>query len=1032
MTWWGRVRALYAVPMAPPRATFDSPPRPIDAVIAEMLGVTAGAVPPRVGRAEALTVPAVLKGRNMICSIATLPLVQRNPNLTPVTTNPLFRQLDADVPNVVTLAQTIEDLLFESISWWKIMAVGADRFPTDIRHLDVGSVSIDPPQDGRRAAPLPSGVDPHEPVVWVDGKETPASQVIRFDSPNPPLLKAGARAIKRAQLLDQAARLYAEDPRPLDYFTPAEGAAPITDDDAEAELRKWRWARKRRSTAWIPAAMQYHTVETASPRELQLAELQKQANLDVANELGVDPEDLGISTTSRTYQNAVDRRQDRINDVLALYMRAITDRLSMGDVTPRGHTVAFVIDDYMKADPLTRWTVYEKERAMFGDPVLDEIRTREGRPPLPDAPQPQPPALRVVEDLPDEPAAATASGEAAHTFAKTDHMTLNVPVSGFSVDVGKRTIEGVIMPYGAVGSKNGLTWRFAKGALRWSNVNRVKLNVLHDSGQSVGYATVLREVGTNLHARFKVARGPEGDRALSMAEDLVWDGFSVGIDFDENADAVPDPRDKTGMGLLVNRADLRHVALTPEPVFDDARVTKVAASRTPGRNVMDPCDKCGQNHAEDVACPTGADPSTSGLTLSQEQAVLLLTRPGAMDALVKAAKPEATKPTDGLTFSADQLDALIKTGALGTLFGLPGSGAPPAEGPTKVDPTRRTATTTVSEPPPYRFDKKGNLGRGSHDFSSDLFAAFRDGNKAAYDRALSFVQAEFDVITTNVAGVNPNEQRPDMYVDQRDFRYPVWEAVNKGTLTEITPFVFPKFSSAATLVGAHTQGTEPSSGTFVVTTQTVTPVAKSGKAKISREVFDAGGNPQVSDLVWRQMRRGWFEILEAAAVAELDAASPASLATFTVGGGTNKQTLVTELEAALAALQFVRGGFSMTNLFAQIDLYLALASAKDTALRPYYASIGPQNARGTTESRFGALDVNGVVAYPAWALAATGVVAASSYLFDSDSVHGWASAPNRLDINMTEVANVYIGVWGYVATAISDINGVREVIYDPA
>jgi len=1022
------VRKYLTASMAPPRHTFDSPPRPIDAVIAEMLGVTAGAVPPRVGRAEALSVPAVLKGRNMICSIATLPLVQRSPGLVPVDTNPLFRQLDRDVPNVVTLAQTVEDLLFEGISWWKITGYGWDRFPSDVRHLDVGSVSIDPPQDGRRPAPLPSGIDPHEPVVWVDGQPTSARQVIRFDSPNPPLLKAGARAIKRAVLLDQAARMYAEDPRPADYFSPADGADEVDDAEVLDILAKWRTARKRRSTAWVPRSMKYNSVDAPNPRDLQLVELQKQAVLDIANALGVDPEDLGQSTTSRTYQNATDRRQDRINEVLSPYMRAVTDRLSMGDVTPRGHTVALVLDDYMKADPATRWTVYEKEHTMFGDPVLPEIRKREGQPPLAAEPRPQPVSSAVPDpDMLEEMLAA--SREPAHTFAKHERMTLNVPVSGFSVDVGKRTIEGTIMPYGAVGSKDGLRWRFAKGALQWSNVEHVKLNVPHDSGQSVGYATVLREVGTNLHARFKVARGPEGDRALSMAEDLVWDGFSVGIDFDESTDAVPDPHDKTGMGLLVNRADLRHVALTPEPVFDDARVTKVAASRTSGRTAMDPCEKCGQGHAKDVACPTAPDPAPTGLTLTQDQAVLLLTRPGAMDALAKAAKPE-TKPVEGLTFSSDQIDALIRTGALGTLFGLPAGTAP--EGPTKVDPTRRTASTSVSEPPPYQFDKKGNLRKGSHDFSTDIISWYRERDQAAYDRAVSFVQENFDVITTNVAGVNPNIQRPDLYVDQRDFRYPIWDSVNKGTLTEVTPFVFPKFSSAAGLVGAHTQGTEPTSGTFVVTTQTVTPVPKSGKAKISREVFDAGGNPQVSDLIWRQMQRGWFEALEAAIVAELDAASPASLATFTVGGGTNKQTLVTELESALAGLQFVRGGFSMTDLYAQIDLYLALVSAKDTSLRPYYASIGPQNARGSTESRFGALDVNGVAAYPAWALAATGIVPASSYLFDRASVHGWASAPNRLDINMTEVANVYLGVWGYVATAISDINGVREVIYDPA
>ena len=128
----------------------------------------------------------------------------------------------------------------------------------------------------------------------------------------------------------------------------------------------------------------------------------------------------------------------------------------------------------------------------------------------------------------------------------------------------------------------------------------------------------------------------------------------------------------------------------------------------------------------------------------------------------------------------------------------------------------------------------------------------------------------------------------------------------------------------------------------------------------------------------------------------------------------------------------VRGGFTMDNMFTQIDLYKALVGATSADGRRLYPAIGPTNATGTVASRFGSLDINGVTALPAWALAATGTVVASSYLFDSGSVHGWASAPQRLTIDMTEVANVYIGIWGYKATAISDTAGVREILYDPA
>src|SRR5512139_3789782 len=99
-------------------ATFSSTPRPVDLMIAEMMSGNPG----RVSRAEALSVPAVMRGRNLICSISTLPLVQlRQSDWSPVR-HPLLEQIDPDVPNVVTLAQTVEDLLFDSIGWWEITA----------------------------------------------------------------------------------------------------------------------------------------------------------------------------------------------------------------------------------------------------------------------------------------------------------------------------------------------------------------------------------------------------------------------------------------------------------------------------------------------------------------------------------------------------------------------------------------------------------------------------------------------------------------------------------------------------------------------------------------------------------------------------------------------------------------------------------------------------------------------------------------------------------------------------------------------
>lgn len=1039
MTWLRRLAQLFRAPAAATTGAFDSAPKPIDQVIMEMINRSGT----RVGRVEALGVPYILRGRNLLCSISTLPLVQYNRN-NAVVRNPLLEQFDPDVPNVVHLAQTVEDLVFEGIAWWRVVGFGGSGlFPSRVRRLDPGTVSVDPPT-GRSPAPLPSGIDPREPGVWVDGEFVSGKEIIRFDSPNPALLKVGGRSVKLAILLAKAAGVYADDPRPLDYFTPADGAEETSDDEALEIIAKWKAARKRRSTAWVPRALKYNTVDSPSPQQLQLVELLRQAGLEIANMLGIDPEDLGISTTSRTYFNATDRRQGRVNDVLAPYMRAITDRLSMGDVTPRGNAVRFDLTQYMRVDPITRVQYYQGLKALEAITV-DEIRAAENMPPMPadEQPEPPPPADQPDGDPTMEPTDTVDAARRAPAVVLNGDQPMqfvDVPVRQFTVDSRRRIIEGLALPYGAVSaSKYGYKFRFLRGSLKWSSVNRVKVMRDHDMSNPIGVAQNLTDMSAGLKVRLKVARGAAGDEALQLAEDGVLDGLSVGIDFDMSTDVEMDPNEDNVM--LVRRADLREISLTAVPAFDDARVTKVAASRN-GVSTMDECATCGQRHAPGTACPSQppqntppAEPAPAGLTLSNDQVTALLSRPGALDALVQAQQqtqqPAQAAPEGGLTLSADQVDALIRSGRLGALLGLPQVAPQAQPEPARretVDPTRRLSASVTREELPYGFDRKGRLTRGvKYDFSTDIIAGLRDGDGEALRRAEKFITAQF--VTVSDAGpLNPNIQRPDLYVDQQDFTYPMWAAIEKGTIADATPFVLPKFSSSSGLVGAHTEGVEPAAGTFVATSQTITPSSVSGKVPITREAWDQGGNPQLSGLIWNQMLRAWFEALEASVVTLLDGLAPT---TITLTTGATNSTLVSQIENELAKLQFIRGGFRMRDFFTQVDLYTKLIDAVDSNGKKLLPRVGPTNVSGTTSDFFADVIVGGLRGQPAWALAASGSVAANSYLFDRKDVSGWATAPNRLTFENVEVRFVHVGIWGYKALACTDLTGVRRISYDP-
>lgn len=1050
MTYTARVgilrRAIDWFTMAayvPQTFAADPAPRPIAEVLLEMAGK---GILPRVTRDEALSVPAVLRARNLICSPATLPLVQKDADRN-VQRLSLLEQIDPNVANVVTLAQTFEDLLFYGVAWWRVLAFGADGYPVSAQHVDHGNVSLQPP-GGPAPNPLPGGHDPRGAVVYVYGEPVPVSEVIRFDSPNPGLLTAAGRPIQRAVLLDTTSSLYADNPRPLDYFTPSEDADPATDADVKKILDNWNAARKTRGTAYVPAALRYNSVDTPTPADLQLIEQQRKAALDLANATGLDPEDLGISTTSRTYQNATDRRQDRINDVLSPYMKAVTDRLSMGDVTKRGYRVTFDLDDYLRADPKTRAEVYHLG-ITDGWLDRDEVRAEEGRAkltaaqrkalaPVPAAQPAAPPAA-----LPDNVRpirAAMAADPDAVVFA-VDAMPLA------STDPQRRVIEGIAVPYGPdkIAFKNGRRYRFQQGSIvPPADLGRNKMLRDHDQAQPQGKLTDYADTPAGMFARYKIFTGPDGDRTLIEAAEGKRDGLSVGVDIHQTE---PDPLNQGVLLVSVGGAKWTETSVLAVPAFDDARVTRVAAQRDKGES-MDTCATCGaaltQGVAHTCAAPPAnnppappasnppADPPAPALQLSADQQRRLFSNPDVLRALMGVPqRPEGEQQAaQQFSLSTEQLTMLASGGFLQQLLGIGGQQAP--EQRQVVDATRRPAATTqVVEQPAYRFDRKGNLTAGKFDFSSDVIAGLQ-GDKAALERATSFVSEQFQreefVIQSDVSTLNPPRQRPDLYVDQKEFAYPIWNAIEKGTIPDATPFVLPKFSTSSGLVANHTEGTEPSLGAFQATSQTITPSPVSGKIKISREAWDQGGNPQLSGLIWRQMTRAWFEALESAAVTMLEGLAPT---TITITTAAADAALEASITSQLAPLQYVRGGFTMRDFFVQVDLYKALIAAKDSNGRKLFPIINAQNATGTTSEFFADILVAGLRGRPAWALAATSVNSSNSYLFDRGNVSGWATAPNRLSFEQLEVANVYIGLWGYKAMACTDLTGVRRLAYDP-
>ncbi|WP_208030871.1 phage portal protein [Streptomyces cyanogenus] len=148
---------------------------------------------------------------------------------------------------------------------------------------------------------------------------------------------------------------------------------------------------------------------TVPAYEAQFISTLKLGATQLAAIYGVPPELIGGETGgSMSYSSPEQREIELIQLTLLPWMSTLESHLSM--LIPRGQCVKFDADALIRLDPLTRWSIYEKQR-LIGGANIDEIRNKENMPPLPDdqgrdyTPLPiaagvsiSPPSIRSTED----------------------------------------------------------------------------------------------------------------------------------------------------------------------------------------------------------------------------------------------------------------------------------------------------------------------------------------------------------------------------------------------------------------------------------------------------------------------------------------------------------------------------------------------------------------------------------------------------------------------------------------------------------
>lgn len=376
----------------------------------------------------------------------------------------------------------------------------------------------------------------------------------------------------------------------------------------------------------------------------------------------------------------------------------------------------------------------------------------------------------------------------------------------------------------------------------------------------------------------------------------------------------------------------------------------------------------------------------------------------AIPAFKEARATEVHATMESETNMEDKNDAVVEASAV--------------EAP-EVTPVR--ANVDVVQRPLYNLTGQGLASE--YDFATDLKSAI-NGDFVSKARIDGFIAETFAApVTQSDAGHLQNVYRPDLYVDYIAKAAPVYSALHAGA-TDGTPMVLPKYSSDTGLVGDHTEGTEPTDGDFTTTEQTVTPVAISGRASITREVLMRPSSPDVSALVWQQMNRRYAEALETKAAAILTGATLAELGTAITAGDTDPSP---EVEAALAGAVFIDGAAFWSQVLTHRELYSALAGITASDGRKKYPVNNPVNGTGSFASKFRSLDVAGYEFVPAATLGAVGTNQ-KSFIGDFAYAPAYSSAPLRIE--WEEVAKGYIGLFGWFAGAVTDANRLRKITFD--
>jgi HK97 family phage portal protein len=307
-----------------------------------------------IGRSEAISVPALQRCRNLLCgTIGAIPLELYKKSTNEELGSPAWlEQPSYSQPRSVTIAWTVDSLLFYGQAFWKVVEVyQEDGRPSRFEWI----------ANHRVTATLDS-TNTFVRSYAVDGTTLPMDglgSLVTFQSLSDGILNAGVATIRAAIDVQKAAAIAAATPMATGYIKNT--GADLDPKEVSGLLAAWKNARNNRSTAYLTSTLEYNPV-SFSPKDMMYNEAIQNLATEIARLCNVPAIYVSADmNSSYTYQNVNEERKQFLTLSLQPFITAIEDRLSMDDITARGNVVKFDIDkNFLRTDPMQELSVIEK------------------------------------------------------------------------------------------------------------------------------------------------------------------------------------------------------------------------------------------------------------------------------------------------------------------------------------------------------------------------------------------------------------------------------------------------------------------------------------------------------------------------------------------------------------------------------------------------------------------------------------------------------------------------------------------------